>query len=43
MTRVIAGAWYGIEGIPARWKERVENREYIERLARDFYEMKKVS
>lgn len=38
MTGVIAGAWYGIEGISARWREGVENREYIEGLARELGE-----
>ena len=33
MTGAIAGACYGIELIPARWSDKVENRKYIEQLA----------
>lgn len=33
MTGAIAGACYGIEGIPPGWREKVENWEYIETLA----------
>jgi poly(ADP-ribose) glycohydrolase ARH3 len=40
MTGAIAGACYGIEGIPSQWRETVENREYIERLAKDLWEVK---
>jgi poly(ADP-ribose) glycohydrolase ARH3 len=43
MTGAIAGACYGIEGIPARWVDEVENREYIEGLARKLWEVKKSS
>jgi poly(ADP-ribose) glycohydrolase ARH3 len=40
MTGAIAGACYGIEGIPERWREKVENREYIENLARKLWVLK---
>jgi poly(ADP-ribose) glycohydrolase ARH3 len=42
MTGAIAGACYGIEGIPAPWRERVENGKYIENLATKLWEVKKV-
>jgi poly(ADP-ribose) glycohydrolase ARH3 len=41
MTGAIAGACYGSGGIPARWVEEVENRDYIERLAKQLWEVKK--
>lgn len=41
MTGAIAGACYGIEGIPSQWRETVENREYIERLGSSLWEVKK--
>jgi poly(ADP-ribose) glycohydrolase ARH3 len=40
MTGAIAGACYGSEGIPARWEEEVENREYIEGLAKQLWEVR---
>ncbi len=40
MTGAIAGACFGIEGIPARWKVPLENSEYIENLARKLWEVK---
>jgi ADP-ribosylglycohydrolase len=40
MTGDIAGACYGSEGIPARWVEKVENREYIEGLAKQLWEVR---
>jgi len=40
MTGAIAGACYGIEGIPSQWRETVENRDYIEKLAKDLWEVK---
>ncbi len=33
MTGAIAGAYYGIEGIPPEWIDRLENGRYLERLA----------
>jgi ADP-ribosylglycohydrolase len=41
MTGAIAGACYGIEGIPSQWRETVENREYIEQLAKKLWEVKR--
>ncbi len=41
MTGAIAGACYGLEGIPERWREKVENRDSIEGLARKLWEVKK--
>ena len=40
MTGAIAGACYGLEGIPRHWLEKVENREYIEDLAKRLWETK---
>jgi poly(ADP-ribose) glycohydrolase ARH3 len=40
MTGAIAGAYYGVEAIPFRWKNKLENREYIKRLAELLWEMK---
>jgi len=40
MSGAIAGACYGIEDIPESWIQRVENREYIEGLARKLWEVK---
>ena len=39
MTGAIAGACYGIEGVPAIWKLSVENRERIEHLGRRLREV----
>jgi len=40
MTGAIAGACYGIENIPKKWKEALENREYIEKLAEKLWRTK---
>lgn len=40
MTGAIAGACYGVEGIPSQWMETVENRSYIEQLAKKLWEVK---
>ena len=40
MTGAIAGACYGLEGIPRHWLEKVENREYIEDLGKRLWETK---
>jgi poly(ADP-ribose) glycohydrolase ARH3 len=40
MTGAIAGACYGIEGIPSQWRETVENRISIEKLAKQMWEVK---
>lgn len=41
MTGAIAGACYGVEGIPWRWKDRLENREYLEKLAEKIWGIKR--
>ena len=33
MTGAISGAYLGFESIPSRWKDKLENRPYIEELA----------
>ncbi len=43
MTGAIAGAYYGIESIPLKWIEKLENREYIEYLAEKLWELKSES
>ena len=40
MTGAIAGACYGIENVPKEWTDTLENREYIERLARELWRLK---
>lgn len=40
MTGAIAGACYGIEGIPSQWRETVEHHELIEALAKRLWEVK---
>jgi len=40
MTGAIAGAYYGVGDIPARWLSELENRAYIERLAIALWEIK---
>ena len=40
MAGAIAGACYGIEGIPSQWRETVENREYFEQLGKKLWETK---
>jgi ADP-ribosyl-[dinitrogen reductase] hydrolase len=35
----LAGAWYGVAGIPGRWLARLALRETIERLARGLHEL----
>jgi ADP-ribosylglycohydrolase len=39
MTGAMAGACYGIEGIPSQWRETVENREYMEQLVKKLWEV----
>jgi poly(ADP-ribose) glycohydrolase ARH3 len=34
MTGAIAGAYLGIDSIPAKWRSKLENRAYIEELAK---------
>jgi len=40
MCGAIAGACYGIEGIPEHWRRKVENHEYIEGLGGKLWELK---
>jgi poly(ADP-ribose) glycohydrolase ARH3 len=40
MTGAIAGAYLGVEAIPQRWKERLENRAYVEELAEKLWLLK---
>jgi poly(ADP-ribose) glycohydrolase ARH3 len=40
MCGAIAGACYGIESLPARWIEKVENRQHIEALAKKLWKTK---
>lgn len=35
----LAGAYYGIEGIPSRWRDRLAMRDTIETFARRLYEL----
>lgn len=39
MAGAIAGAYYGAKNIPLRWKEKLENKEYIEKLAEKLWEV----
>jgi poly(ADP-ribose) glycohydrolase ARH3 len=41
MTGAIAGACYGVEKIPAPWREKVENREFIETLGLKLWDVQK--
>jgi poly(ADP-ribose) glycohydrolase ARH3 len=40
MTGAIAGAYWGIEAIPERWKNKLENKKYIEELADKLWQIK---
>jgi len=40
MTGAISGAYLGIESIPNNWRDRLENRLYIEELANRLWELK---
>ena len=40
MTGAIAGAYNGIENIPNAWKQKLERRDYIERLADELWKLK---
>lgn len=39
MACAVSGAYLGVEAIPSAWLEKLENREYIESLARDLSEL----
>ena len=34
----LAGAYYGVEGIPQKWRDRLAKRELIEQLADGLYQ-----
>jgi poly(ADP-ribose) glycohydrolase ARH3 len=40
MACAVSGAYLGVEAIPQAWREKLENREYIEELALTLMEMK---
>lgn len=40
MTGAISGAYHGIEAIPEGWKNKLEKREYIEKLAEKLWYIK---
>jgi len=40
MTGAISGAYLGIESIPDSWKEKLENKPYIEELANKLWSLK---
>lgn len=40
MTGAIAGAHHGEEGLPSRWKQKLEKVEYIKGLAQELWKMK---
>ena len=42
MAVAIAGAWWGVTEIPNAWQKKLENREYIEDLARGLWKMKEI-
>ena len=43
MACAISGAYLGLEGIPAEWIDKLENRDYLEMLALWLYELKTYS
>lgn len=40
MARAISGAYLSVDAIPERWKERLENRPYIEALAEKLWQLR---
>jgi len=40
MTGAIAGAYHGIENIPDAWTQKLEKRDYIEKLASELWKLK---
>jgi len=40
MTGAIAGAYHGIENIPDAWKQKLEKRDYIEKLASELWKLR---
>jgi poly(ADP-ribose) glycohydrolase ARH3 len=43
MACAISGTYLGVEAVPAAWRDKLENRDYIERLARQLAEMRATS
>lgn len=41
MTGAIAGAYWGIEAIPKRWRNKLENGKFIEKLAEKLWQVKR--
>lgn len=41
MTGAIAGAYWGVEAIPQRWRDKLENGKLIEKLAKMLWQIKK--
>jgi poly(ADP-ribose) glycohydrolase ARH3 len=41
MTGAISGAYLGVEAVPQGWKEKLENRAYIEELAERLWLLKR--
>ncbi|MEA1963681.1 MAG: ADP-ribosylglycohydrolase family protein [Candidatus Aerophobetes bacterium] len=41
MTGAVSGAYWGIEAIPERWRDKLENGEFIEKLAKKLWEIKR--
>ncbi|MGQ9532582.1 MAG: ADP-ribosylglycohydrolase family protein [Desulfotomaculales bacterium] len=37
MTGAVSGAWLGMEAIPGAWVAKLENRDYVEQLARSLF------
>lgn len=42
MTGAVSGAYHGAEAIPERWKNRLERKDYIEKLAEKLWETLKL-
>ena len=40
MTGAIAGAHHGLEKIPENWREKLEKKDYIEKLANELWKLK---
>ncbi len=42
MTGAISGAYHGVEAIPEQWRNKLERKDYIERLAEKLWEIKAI-
>lgn len=40
MTGAISGAYHGVEAIPERWLDKLEDRDYIQQLAEKIWALK---